>query len=448
MSWLELVTMFAFVGVGALVARDFLGGSDESAISLFLVPALLFLSAPILMSISRDDRVIRKMLFAALAVKMLAAFARYFMAYDLYGGVADAGVYHIWGEQIAAQIRDLDFPLEIGRKVAGTGFIRLLTGIVYVFIGSSRFGGFLVYAWLGFWGLVLFFQAFRIFWPDASRRYAALVLFWPTVVFWTSSTGKDAWMVFVLGLAAYGAARVLDHRRGGFVFLALGLLGANMVRPHLAILVVAGVFAAYLVRRSRAGSSLGPLAKGAGIAVLLAVGVLVAGQVEEYLKLESVDSVGLDQALSNTSDRSSQGGSAFTPVRVRTPLHYPWAVVTVLYRPLPFEVRNAQMALTAVEGLALAVLTFTSRRRIFQAVRLVRNAPYVAMAAVYCAMFCFAFASLGNFGILARQRAQLLPLLLVLLAVPLTQPTGPPPAEAQADVPASQRAGRGPARRS
>jgi hypothetical protein len=36
---------------------------------------------------------------------------------------------------------------------------------------------------------------------------------------------------------------------------------------------------------------------------------------------------------------------------------------------------------------------------------------------VYCVLFILAFATVGNFGILARQRAQLFPLLLVFVAV-------------------------------
>jgi hypothetical protein len=44
--------------------------------------------------------------------------------------------------------------------------------------------------------------------------------------------------------------------------------------------------------------------------------------------------------------------------------------------------------------------------------------PYVAFAVSYTAMFVFAFSSVGNFGIMTRQRTQVLPLVLVLLAIP------------------------------
>ena len=44
--------------------------------------------------------------------------------------------------------------------------------------------------------------------------------------------------------------------------------------------------------------------------------------------------------------------------------------------------------------------------------------PYVAYATTYTIMFVIAFSSIGNFGILTRQRTQVLPMLLVLLVLP------------------------------
>jgi hypothetical protein len=53
------------------------------------------------------------------------------------------------------------------------------------------------------------------------------------------------------------------------------------------------------------------------------------------------------------------------------------------------------------------------------AIRSMRTIPYVAFALVYSAGFIIAFSSIANFGILVRQRVQLLPLYVVLLSIPL-----------------------------
>jgi len=47
-----------------------------------------------------------------------------------------------------------------------------------------------------------------------------------------------------------------------------------------------------------------------------------------------------------------------------------------------------------------------------------RTNPYVTFAVVYALAFIIAFAGFANFGILARQRTLMLPLFLVLLALP------------------------------
>ena len=50
------------------------------------------------------------------------------------------------------------------------------------------------------------------------------------------------------------------------------------------------------------------------------------------------------------------------------------------------------------------------------------KSSYAMFAAAYVLLFAFAFASINNFGILARQRVQMFPLMLVLLALPPRPP--------------------------
>jgi hypothetical protein len=90
----------------------------------------------------------------------------------------------------------------------------------------------------------------------------------------------------------------------------------------------------------------------------------------------------------------------------------------VLFRPLPHEAHNAQAVLTSFEGLFLLGLFAVSWRRLRKLPRDTLRTPYLAFASVYSLLFMLAFSSFGNFGILARQRAQLFPLVLVVLALP------------------------------
>jgi hypothetical protein len=75
-----------------------------------------------------------------------------------------------------------------------------------------------------------------------------------------------------------------------------------------------------------------------------------------------------------------------------------------------------------LESSFLLLLTLARWRSLVAAVRRLRRRPYLALALVYTLLFVVAFAAVGNFGILVRQRSQVLPLYLVLLCC---QPRAP-----------------------
>ena len=94
------------------------------------------------------------------------------------------------------------------------------------------------------------------------------------------------------------------------------------------------------------------------------------------------------------------------------------AVITVLFRPLIPEANSVQGLLAAMEGTFLLAWSIWRWRWMWHAACSVRRQPYVATALSFTAVFVFGFSSIANFGILARERTQVLPFYLVLLAVP------------------------------
>jgi hypothetical protein len=391
--------------------------------ALLLAPVLVLVSVPLASRAARreNDRQIVTLIIVALVLKLFGAYVRYLVAFDLYGGTADASMYHRWGVELSESIRQLDFAVDTGTTGgAGTKFIRLVTGYVYAVIGPTRLGGFFVYSWLSFWGLYFFYRAFRIGFPGGDhKRYAKLIFFLPSMLFWPSSIGKEAWMILTIGLTTLGAAKLLARQRGAFALLALGLWGTAQVRAHVSLLIFIAVALAYLVRRSGSRTPTGPVVKAVGVLALVVIGSLVAGRFEEQHNLDGVSVGSVDSLLERTESQTAQGGSRVEGgSRSRSPLDLPLATVTVLFRPFPYEAHNAQALVASAEGLLLLGLVVGSRRRLLAVPREVFKTPYVALAATYCAGFIFAFSSIGNFGIIARQRVQLFPFVLVLLALP------------------------------
>ena len=389
----------------------------------FLIgPLLVLVSVPLLKRVADGaPELTLRLLLMALVAKLLSSLVRYAQLYVLYDGVADSARYDEGGRLIAVALRN-GLEWEASGPFPGTAFIEGLTGYVYVLLGSTLIGAFFFFSWLGFWGLLLFQRAVATALPDADvRRYAQLVLFLPSLLFWPSSIGKEAWMTLVLGLGAYGAARVFARRRGGVIVLALGLGGASLVRPHMAALLFGGLFVGYLARPSRPDSAFGPLLKTVGTAVLVVVGVLLVAQAERFFGVEDAGGNSLDAVLEQTNDQTSQGGSSFDAEPVSSPLQLPGAFVSVLFRPFLWEARNVQALVAALESTALLYLAWRSRSRLRSLPRLLKTRPYVAFAVSYSIGFVIAFSSFANFGILTRQRVQVFPFVLVLLALPVAR---------------------------
>ena len=401
---------------------------DGFLVVVFLVPILLAASWPAFVRQARrehDPRLVQ-LLMLALALKLIGSLVRYWVAVHVYEGNADAFGYHLSGIELAMRFRAGNFDTGLP-SLSGTDFISFFTGIVYTITGPSIFAGFLLFSWLAFGGMFYLYRAFTIAIPDGRRRsYARLLFFMPSMLYWPSSIGKEAWMLLMLGLAAFGTARLLTGRPWrGLALAGTALWLAAIVRAHVAGMVVLGLVVAYLLARPpRRLGALGPVVKMVALVALVVVALGLLSKTQSYLLEKGIDPAdGVNSVLAETTRRTDQGGSNFqAPSTSASLAKMPWAAVTILFRPFPFEAHNAQAAVTALESTVLLCLTIARRRAIWQAVRHLRKRPYVAFILIYSALFIVGFASIANFGILARERTQLLPFFLVLLAVPQSRP--------------------------
>ena len=428
------VTVTGLVAVALYIGLVLWGvnqGSYGTWSAFIIGPALFAFIVPMLrrQAEREADPTLFRLLLAAFGLKMVGSLARYWVAYGLYEGAADAQGYHEAGMRVAGEL--IESPFRIVSYVlqsAGTNFVEAINGAVYVVTGPALLGSFLIFSTLSFVGMFLFYRAFVLAVPSGrSRTYARLLFFLPSMLFWPSSVGKEAWLIFALGLASYGVARaVVGVKTGivpGFIMAGAGMALAVQVRPHIAALVGISLAAVFLIRRpSRSLGQLAPIFKLASILLVAVVAAVLVVRMQSFLEEDSgIDTAaGIQGTVGAVNERTAQGGSQFSaPNVLSNPAQAPAALVTVLYRPFVFEADSFVQLGAAIEGLFLLVLTLVRWRSIWAAITSMRSSPFIAYAFTFAGLFIIAFSSIGNFGILTRQRVQLYPFVLVLLAWPL-----------------------------
>jgi hypothetical protein len=401
--------------------------------ALVVAPVLGLASVPLVHRLLRGlDPRLPAIAFGGLAVHAVGSVARYWVAFDAYGGSADASAYHDIGAALAAEVRN--DPLQIASVIptpTGTVFIEKLTGLLYVFTGPSRMAGFLVFGWFAFLGCLLFVRAGCVGVRELDqRRYTALVVFLPSLVYWPSSIGKESWMLLTLGLASYGLARLWTGHGWmlSSTISAVGVGGAACVRPHVAAMwAVGALFASVampLGRRaagSMGGRRLSPVTVLATAALALCAALVVGRAAITYLDTGEDASAPvtarIESILESTERRTTLGGSGFTPPDVSTPTQWPYAIARTLSRPFIIEANSLSSLLPAIEMTALALLAAFSLNRLASLPLVLLRRPYLNFAIVTSAVFGLAFANIGNLAILTRQRSLILPLLVLPLCL-------------------------------
>ena len=417
------------VGIGGfmwLLTRTMDGSSYNTWGTLVVLPVVMFLNAVlvVLVNAREPDRWMRGLLWVGLLAKFVGVVARYLVAFVLYGGSADAQRYNLYAAAHYRGWRNGEI-LWVDEGKLGTQMLEVITTAVYTVTGPSTIVGFMVFGSLAFWGAYLLVKAFRIALPEGQhRRYAALVLLLPSMLYWPSSIGKESWLLLFGAVTALGAAEAVRGRLGrGWGLIVLGLAGTALVRPHVAALLVAALLVAQLTRKT-ADTPEAALGKLGGV-LLLAVAVwLTVSQSAQFLGIDDLTLQAVSDEILWASGQTAQGGSSFTPVPLESPLGVPAAMLTLLFRPFPWEAGNIQMLGQSIEGLVLLGMTLAALPQLKTLPGLLARNPYLVFALAYAVAFILAFAGFANFGILARQRVLMLPFFLVLLALPEGVPSG------------------------
>ncbi len=370
-----------------------------------------------------------KILTFALVLHLVAAPTQIFVVDHVYHGVADWTQYTHVGSYLAGNFRHFDFTLAGAniRAVVNDGSVSISAGVVMAIVGSNLVATFLVFSWLSFIGTIFFFRAFSLTFKGGDhRRYARMLFFLPSLIFWTADVSKESIMMLSLGLTAYGSARILAKKPGGFAFVVPGAIIGYYIRPNELLLALAGFVVALMVPSVAAKRSFGALRRIVTLAILGGLLVISLNLTQHDLGGGSGGSINLQQINANNGQGSGLGYGSSGVAYSNDPITYPRDVYTVLADPLPINAHGNGERVAAAENLVIIALILISLRNLRMVPRATFARPYLMVCLVYTGAFFYTFAALGNLGLIERERTMMLPYMLALLCVPRGPKRQPP----------------------
>lgn len=399
-------------------------------VPVVVLVGLLVVSIPICVWASGrpSDHRLLKILLLALLLKMGCTFPRYAVNEYLYAGEVDAANYFDGGRVVADNLRHGEWSLDgsyLDSFPQETRTVGYFAGVLFLVIGTSLMGGYLLFSWLGWLGLVFTFRAFRVAFPNAPPYLAAMLIFFvPSLLYWPSTIGKDALMLFAIGLMTLGIARLLTVERPllGLLWASCGGALVLLVRPHLFAIALVGIAISLLARNDGVRRTRPAIAMRVLLLLLLVPALFAAlGRIDDAFGDKSTGQVGAAQVLQDTGRRTAIGGSSFETNPVTNPLDVPTATFSVIFRPFVFEASSFPALVSAVEGGILLLLAVFSGRWLWRIGPAMYHHPFAAYCGGYVLAFVVAFSNIANAGILARQRVQMFPLLMILVAAAAEQ---------------------------
>jgi hypothetical protein len=413
------------IAVASIIASPFwlealliTSSSDYSyTSSLVCLPLLVIVGAVVILHFTQTDAYLRRLMATGLVARMAASGVFLWMAFVIYGGVADALHYRAAGLQLADQFHFYGWSV-FQPPYLSTNLIVNICGIATLLIGDNLPILFVSFSFIPLAGSYLFYRAFTIVFPDGDRwLFGLLAVLWPSILFWSSFVGKDSLIHLFIAMVCFGFAKIVrSHSFKGVLVAASGLAGVLLIRAHVAAILAIAMTLPYIAGRSRGGNPHKAL-KGVLVPVFLGATYFLVAQAQSFLlsstRARTSESMNVFQEANSVAQESQYGGSAFnkgTSFGARV-AESPF----LLFRPFPWEINNLLSFASAVESVGLIAVCAARRREIWKTLQRWQD-PYVGFLLMYTIVFCVTFgATESNFGLLARQRIMMTPLAFMVI---------------------------------
>ncbi len=325
-------------------------------------------------------------------------------------------------------------PGNIGYFASPANFMVIRFDTILSFITFGRYSAisliFAAIAFSGIWKLFLFF--YEQF-PTLHKKFAIAILFFPTVVFWSSGVMKDTLCIAAIGWITYSFYEIF-YRKKNLIKNSVILF----IFSYLLIIIKVYILLAYIpffmlfivlknlqgLRRRFLKYLLAPSLIGLSIFAFTKVlssydkelGAYAVGEITtniSHLNTAIAQKDGEEDADSNFKLGAEFDGTYTGLIKIA-----PIAIATTFFRPFIWETHKISQLMAALESLILMFFTLyiIYKSGLRSLIKLILTDPLI----MYCFLFSIVFAlfigaSTLNFGTLVRYKIPCLPFYAISL---------------------------------
>lgn len=280
----------------------------------------------------------------------------------------------------------------------GSRFVVFVSGLFYTLFDAGYLNSFLFFNIFGVLGLIILYKVLKPY-LLFLRSFWFLILFIPSMSFWSSALGKDSIVFFGVCLFLYS---VVNNKLK--ILLPLAFFFIFMIRPHVALIIIISYFL-YIVIVSRVNLFI----KIITVFIVLLSLYSALGFIKEYIGLDDVSLTGVSDYVDNRQSLNQAGGSSFD----LSSMSYPLQMFTYVFRPLPFDAYSGLTLLTSIENtILLVIFSYTLYKAKIKNFFEGRNFWLVIYAFLVCSILALTTA---NLGIATRQKWMFMPIFIYLI---------------------------------
>ncbi|WHR59287.1 hypothetical protein [Acinetobacter haemolyticus] len=286
-----------------------------------------------------------------------------------------------------------------GAFYPGTPFVTFLGGIVYKIFSASYLNVFLFYNIVGTIGLVLLYIVLKGY---AKNKLWLLIIFLPSMSFWTSALGKDSIAFLSVCIFLY----TLVTNKKVYLLLPLSFFFMFMVRPHIALCMIVAYGASLLFK-----SKVHLILKLLFVPILFGLMFIASSFVRDYVGLEDG---GYEDVSAYVDQRQSLNASGGSSIDIAS-MSYPMQMFTYVFRPLPYESHSLLAFINSLENSLLLLIFLLILYKSRMNLKFLFDGKNLLLFIYTLLVWSILAMTTANLGIATRQKWMFMPILIYFL---------------------------------